>query len=72
MKNILVIIQIALAILLITAILLQHRGTGLGGAFASEAGFYKSKRGLEKILFNFTIALSIGFVIIVVVNTILR
>lgn len=62
--------QIILALLLISVILLQHRGTGLGGAFASEADFYRSKRGIEKILFYLTIILAILFVGLAVSNSI--
>ena len=36
MTNIFNYLQIAIAILLVTVILLQHRGTSLGGAFGGE------------------------------------
>ncbi len=53
--------QIVLAILLTAAILLQARGTGLGAAFGGSGNVYRTKRGVEKKLFQFTIALSILF-----------
>lgn len=56
-------IQIALAILLIGAVLLQQTGSGLGGAFGGDnfsAGFH-TRRGAEKILFNVTIVLATLF-----------
>jgi protein translocase SecG subunit len=43
--------QIVLSIVLILSIILQNRGTGLGGAFGGEANVYRSKRGIEKFLF---------------------
>ncbi len=55
--------QVALSVLLIGAILLQQRGAGLGGAFGGDSfssTFYK-RRGLEKLLFNATIALAVLF-----------
>jgi protein translocase SecG subunit len=58
-------IQIALAILLIIAILLQTRGSSVGGAFGgSEMGttFY-TRRGAEKTLFQITIALAVLFAV---------
>lgn len=64
--------QIVVTILLITTILLQQRGTGLGGAFGGGGGVYRSKRGVEKFLFRSTIVLAVLFVIVAVLNIILR
>ena len=55
--------QLVIAVLLVGAILLQQRGTGLGSTFGGEAQLYRSKRGAEKILFITTIALSLLFAI---------
>ena len=56
------IIQLVLAVLVIVSILLQQQGSGLGGAFGGEGNFYRSKRGLEKVLFYSTIALIVLFI----------
>jgi preprotein translocase subunit SecG len=72
MVKILPYVQIILAILLTSAILLQHRGTGLGGAFASESNIYRSKRGIEKFLFYLTIVLAFLFVIAAIFNIVIR
>ena len=53
--------QIAVAVLIGLAILLQQKGQGLSGAFGGEGGFYRTKRGLEKILLILTIILAILF-----------
>lgn len=53
--------QIILAVLLVAAILLQARGTGLGAAFGGGGNVYRTKRGAEKKLFQLTIVLSILF-----------
>ncbi len=53
--------QLVLAVLLIVAILLQNRGTGLGGVFGGSGGVYLAKRGLEKKLFVITIVLAVLF-----------
>lgn len=58
-------IQIILAILLVAAILLQQRGSSLGGAFGGDnysSSFHK-RRGAELFLFKFTIGISILFVL---------
>lgn len=64
MRLFLSITQIVLSIVLITVILLQQRGTGLGDAFGGGGGggVYRSKRGLEKVLHRLTVALAILFV----------
>ncbi len=46
-----------LALLSIGLILLQVRGIGLSRTFGSFGGFYRSKRGLEKLIFILTIIL---------------
>ena len=56
--------QIIIAIVLIIAVLLQVRGGGLGGIFGTQTGMYRTKRGVEKTLFRFTIALVVIFIII--------
>jgi preprotein translocase subunit SecG len=66
------IVELVLAILLVVAVLLQHRGTGLGGAFASEANVYRSKRGVEKFLYRATIALGVILVAVVLADLFLR
>ena len=61
--NIFTITQIIISVLLAGAILLQQRGTGLGSTFGGESQMYRSKRGLERILFITTIILSILFAV---------
>ncbi len=56
--------QLAIAILLMAAILLQNRGAGLGGVFGGTGGVYLTKRGLEKKLFIATIVLAIIFILL--------
>lgn len=61
MKTYLNIAQIAVSVLLVTAILLQSRGTGLGASFGGEGNVYRTKRGVEKVLFRSTIAFAVIF-----------
>ena len=54
--------QLVLAALLIIAILLQQRGSGLSGAFGGDSsGAYSTRRGIEKILFRATIVIAVLF-----------
>jgi len=62
------IIQIILSVFLITFILLQHRGTGLGGIFGGEGNVYRTKRGFEKFLFIATIVTAILFIGVALYN----
>lgn len=58
-------IQIFLSILLIATILLQQRGSSLGGAFGGDnfsSSFHK-RRGSELFLFKFSIGIAILFVL---------
>jgi len=56
--------QIIVAIVLIVVLLLQVRGGGLGGIFGQPDSTFRSRRGVEKTLFQFTIALVILFIIL--------
>lgn len=56
-------IQVILSILLIAAILLQTRGSNLGGAFGGDnfSGSYNKRRGSELWLFRLSILLGVLF-----------
>lgn len=71
MKNLIVVIQIIVAALLMAAILIQAKGTGLGSAWGGTGEFYRSKRGVEKILFIASIVLAACFILISIINTLI-
>lgn len=58
--------QIILSAALILAILLQVKGGGLGGIFGQADTVYRTKRGVEKTLFQLTIVLVVLFIIIAI------
>lgn len=62
------IIQILIALLLITVVLLQPQGTGLGRAYGGSGTSYRSKRGMERLMFWSTIALAVLFAVLSVIN----
>ena len=62
LANILHYAEIVLAIILITAIMLQRSGAELGGALGGGGdSFHYTRRGFEKFLFNLTIVCGILF-----------
>lgn len=56
--------QMLISIVLIIVVLLQTRGTDIGAAFGGGGGgsSFRTRRGLEKTLFQLTIILAIIFV----------
>ena len=63
MNPLLAIGQILVSIAVIFAILLQSRGTGLSGTFGGDSAVYRSRRGIERRLWRFTIILIALFVL---------
>lgn len=55
MYNILTVLQVIVSVLLIVAILLQAQGSGLGASWSGGGETYHTKRGVEKVIFYFTI-----------------
>ena len=72
MEKILPIAQIITAVLLMAAILIQQRGAGLGGIFGGEGGVYRTKRGIEKVLFILTIIFAVIFFALSLTNVFLN
>jgi len=55
--------QILVSVALMAAILLQARGVGLSSTFGGDSAVYRSRRGVEKRLWQFTIVLAGLFVV---------
>ena len=55
------VVQILISIVLVVTILVQVRGQG-GGLFGSAEGSFRTRRGIEKTLFQFAIALVALFI----------
>jgi preprotein translocase subunit SecG len=63
----LTIAQIVIAVALIGVLALQVKGGGLGGIFGQSDGVYRTRRGVEKTLFQVTIVLAVIFVVLSIV-----
>ena len=64
MREILLIAQIVLAVVITASVLLQSQGSGLGAAWGGGGETYHTKRGLEKVLMYLTINSIILFVFV--------
>lgn len=64
------IVQILISVVLIGVVLLQTRGSGFSATFSSDTSIYRTRRGVERTLFNATIVLAVLFVLISVLSVI--
>lgn len=71
MQNILLALLTVVSVLMIVVILLQAKGSGLSTVFGGEGGFYRSKRGVEKLFVYLTIFLAIVFFLLSVLQILL-
>jgi preprotein translocase subunit SecG len=62
--KILLISQIAVCGVLVISVLLQNRAEGLGKMFGGGGEVFRTKRGLEKVLYYLTIGLVLILVIL--------
>jgi preprotein translocase subunit SecG len=68
LKDYLAVGEIFISIALIAIILLQVKGEGIGGL--QSGSFVRTRRGIEKTLFQFTIVLSVIFLSLSAVSVI--
>lgn len=60
------------SIALIASVILQSKGAGLGGLAGGDmGGVFSARRGVEKILFRVTIALSVVFFLLAIATVII-
>ena len=67
MNDFMNLVQLLVSILLVGIILLQVKEGG-GGLFGSASTTVRTRRGMEKTLFQFTIFLAIAFVVISIIS----
>ncbi len=69
MESFLITAQIVVSVLLIVTILSQQRGSALGSSFGQEGGgYYSTRRGLQKRIFQATIVLAVLFILLSFLN----
>ena len=61
--------MIIVSVVLILVVLMQTKGSSFSGAFGGDSGsIYRTRRGIEKILFQFTIGVSVVFVVFAIIS----
>ena len=64
------IVQILLAVLLVALVLVQAKGSGFSGMFGSDStSVYRTRRGIEKRIFQVTIVVAVTFFVVAFVNS---
>jgi preprotein translocase subunit SecG len=64
-------VMIIVSIVLTLVILLQTKGSSFSGAFGGDtSSIYRTRRGVEKTLFEFTIGVGVLFVVLAIISSI--
>lgn len=64
-------VMVIVSIVLILVILLQTKGSSFSGAFGGDtSSIYRTRRGVEKTLFEFTIGIGVLFVVLAIISSI--
>jgi protein translocase SecG subunit len=53
------VVQIVLSVFIVLLSLIQSKGAGLSSTLSGSIGFYRSRRGIEKLVFGSTIVAGI-------------
>ena len=70
METALNIAMIIVSIVLILVVLLQTKGSSFSGAFGGDtSSIYKTRRGIEKTLYHFTIGTAVVFVLLAIISS---
>ena len=64
-------IQMIISIALIAIILVQAKGSGLGGIFGGDTSIYRTRRGVEKTLYQATVGLAVAFFAVSILSMVL-
>jgi len=66
------IVQILIAVTLIALTVVQSKGAGLGRAFGGDSSVYRTKRGVEKTMYNLTVILAVVFFVMSLLSVLIR
>lgn len=64
---------VVVSIMLMAVILMQSKGSGFSGAFGGDtSSIYRTRRGFERTLYNFTIGVGVVFVVLSIIAAVAR
>ena len=66
------IIQLIISLALIALTVMQSKGAGLGRMFGGDSSIYRTRRGVEKTMFNLTIILAVVFFLTSLVSVLVQ
>ena len=72
MKNIFLIANIILSMLIVIFILIQGKGAGLGSAWGGGGELFQTRRGIEKLTLRLTVILIAIFFTLSIINLFLK
>lgn len=72
MREVLLIAQVIVSVILVGTILLQAQGSGLGTTWGGGGETYHTRRGVEKVVFILTIVGVIAFAALSIANLVVR
>ncbi|MSQ15450.1 MAG: preprotein translocase subunit SecG [Dehalococcoidia bacterium] len=67
-KIIMNVTQFLVSVMLIVVVTVQSRGAGFGGAFGTQGAVFRTRRGVEQVLFRATIGLAVIFIAVSIVS----
>ncbi len=72
-KSTILVIQVILGVVLLVCILLQTKGSGFTGSFTGDqSSVYRTRRGVERTLFRFTIGTAIIFCVTALLSSLVQ
>lgn len=63
--------EILVSILLIVLILMQTRGTGLAAGYSADSSIFRTRRGVERLVFQLTIGVGALFLVLSIASVLL-
>jgi protein translocase SecG subunit len=72
MQDILLILSVILSVIIVSLILIQNKGAGLGGAWGGGGEMFQTRRGIEKITLNLTVIFIVIFFTVSLVKLLIK
>ncbi len=72
MRNIVLVINIVVSIVIVALILLQGKGAGLGSAWGGGGELFQTRRGVEKVTLRLTVFFIVIFFILSLISLLIK